>query len=133
MTSRYIRFPHTAGELANTKRQFAATLGFPNVIGAVDCTHVAIRAPRVNENAYVNRKHVHSINVQVICNADMTLTNMVAKWPGSTHDSFILAQSGVGTLLQAGAVRDGWLLGRCVTTHCKDPSHSSKCLITPPL
>ncbi|XP_059384683.1 putative nuclease HARBI1 [Carassius carassius] len=85
--------------------------GFPNVIGAIDCTHVAIRAPNVNENAFINRKHFHSINVQIICDADMLLTNVVARWPGSTHDSFILRHSSVGRRLEAGAIRDGWLLG----------------------
>ncbi len=67
---------------------FSAMSGFPNVIGAIDCTHIAIRAPYENKFVYVNRKHVHSINVQVICDSNMTLTNIVAHWPGSAHYSF---------------------------------------------
>jgi len=47
----------------------------------------------------INRKHFHSINVQIICDADMLLTNVVARWPGSTHDSFILRHSSVGRRL----------------------------------
>lgn len=112
MTSRYIRFPYTVVEQANSKRQFAAMSSFPNVIGAIDCTHIAIRAPSENKFVYVNRKNVHTINVQIICDPSMVLTNLVARWPGSTHDSFILAHSGVGNRLQAGAGRDGWLLGK---------------------
>ncbi len=54
MTSQYIRFPYTVGEQANIKRQFAAMSGFPNVIGAIDCTPIAIRAPHENEFIYVN-------------------------------------------------------------------------------
>ncbi|KAL2099665.1 hypothetical protein ACEWY4_004059 [Coilia grayii] len=86
--------------------------GFPNVIGAIDCTHVAIRAPHVNEYMYVNRKNFHSINVQLICDARMAILNAVARWPGSTHDSFIVRNCSVGNRLEAGAGRDGWLLGR---------------------
>ncbi|XP_073714854.1 uncharacterized protein [Misgurnus anguillicaudatus] len=95
--------PYTVGEQANIKRQFAAMSGFLYVIGAIDCTHIAIRAPYVDEFIYVNRKHVHSINVQIIY-------NVAARWPGSTHDSLILVHSSVGNGLGAGAVRDGWLL-----------------------
>lgn len=110
MSPRYITFPYNAAEQANIKAQFAAT-GFPNVIGAVDCTHISIKAPSQDEYVYVNRKHFHSINVQIICDAQMRLTNIVARWPGSTHDSFILMNSMVGNRLQAGTVRDVWLLG----------------------
>jgi hypothetical protein len=39
--------------------------GFPDVIGAIDCTHIKIADPTVNEEEYVNRKGFHSINVQV--------------------------------------------------------------------
>ena len=111
MGSRYIRFPYTVEEQAEIKRQFAAMSDFPNVIGAIDCTYIAIRAPSEHEFSYVNRKHVHTINVQVICDAHMNFTNIVARWPGATHDSFILTHSSVGNRLQAGAGRDGWLLG----------------------
>ena len=88
--------------------------GLPNVIGAIDCTHILIRAPSVDEYVYVNRKNVHSINTQIICDADMLITSVVARWPGSTHDSFILANSRVGARLEAGAARGGWLVGECI-------------------
>ncbi|XP_045076311.1 putative nuclease HARBI1 [Coregonus clupeaformis] len=111
LSTRYITFPYDAGDQPNIKAQFAAIAGFPNVIGAIDCTHIAIKAPSEDEFAYVNRKHFHSINVQIICDAQMRLTNIVARWAGSTHDSYILTNSMVGMRLQAGRVRDGWLLG----------------------
>ena len=40
---------------------------FPGVIGCIDCTHIRIQAPHLNENYYVNRKRYHSINVKAIC------------------------------------------------------------------
>ncbi|KAK0147899.1 putative nuclease HARBI1 [Merluccius polli] len=111
LTPRYIKFPYTAVEQANIKTQFVAMSGFPNVIGAIDGTHVAIKAATTDEYAYVNRKQYHSVNVQIIWDAEMTFLNVVARWPGSTHDFFMLRQSSVGRRLQAGAVQDGWLLG----------------------
>ena len=40
--------------------------------------------------AFVNRKQFYSINVQAVCDSDAFITNIVARWPGSTHDSRIL-------------------------------------------
>ncbi|KOB66904.1 Uncharacterized protein OBRU01_16732 [Operophtera brumata] len=40
---------------------------FPDTIGAIDCTHVKILAPRVHEEAYVSGHHEgHSLNIQAI-------------------------------------------------------------------
>ena len=36
-----------------------------------------------------NRKGYFSINVQATCNHDLRLLDVVARWPGSTHDSTI--------------------------------------------
>ncbi|KAK0143827.1 putative nuclease HARBI1 [Merluccius polli] len=105
LADRHIRFPYDAVNQAHIKAQFAEIAGFPNVIGAIDCTHIAIKAPSEGEYAYVNRKHFHSLNVQIICDAQMRLTNIVARWPGSTHDSFVLlTNSSVGNRLEPGSV-----------------------------
>lgn len=114
MSARYTKFPYTADEQANITAQFAATASFPNVIGDISCTHIAVKAPSQDESVDINRKHFHSINVQIICDAQMQLSNIVARWPGSTHDSFILTNSMVGNRLQAGTVLDGWLLGKYI-------------------
>ena len=44
-------------------------------------------------------------------NAELLFTNVVARWPGSTHDSFILLNSAVYTKFETGQYPDGWLLG----------------------
>ena len=68
---------------------------FPGVIGCIDCTHIRIQAPSVNEGEFVNRKGYHSINIQLICDADLKVIDAVIKWPGSVHDARILRQSAV--------------------------------------
>uniref|UniRef100_A0A8C1KSX7 Putative nuclease HARBI1 n=1 Tax=Cyprinus carpio TaxID=7962 RepID=A0A8C1KSX7_CYPCA len=93
------------------KQNFFAIAGFPNVIDAIDCTHIPIKAPPgPNEGDFVNRKGVHSVNVQMVCDSMFHITNVEAKWPGSVHDSRIFRESHLCTLFERGDF-DGILLG----------------------
>ena len=62
----------------------------PNIVGLIDGTQVQIMAPHQNQEVYVNRHSYHSINVQIVCDFNCKITNIVALWPGSVHDSTIL-------------------------------------------
>nr|XP_020463569.1 putative nuclease HARBI1 [Monopterus albus] len=90
--------------------EFHRIAGFPNVVGCIDGTHIPINAPSENEGDYVNRRSIHSINVQIICDASHIITNVEAKWPGSVHDSRIYRESTLSNRLQCGEI-DGFLLG----------------------
>ncbi|XP_052237734.1 putative nuclease HARBI1 [Dreissena polymorpha] len=102
-------FPTSERELVQVKQKIFGIAGIPNVIGAVDCTHIAMLAPREREDIYVCRKGYHSINVQAVVDANMRFTNIVAKWPGSTHDSVIFDNCSLKDWLVDGS--KGWLLG----------------------
>ena len=54
---------------------------------------------------FVNRKWYHSMNVQVICDYEWRWINIVARWPGSAHDSRILRASNVWDTMENGGVR----------------------------
>ncbi len=69
-------------ELATELRSELRIAGFPGVVGAIDGTHVCIISPAVNEEAYINRKGLHSINVHVVFNAAYKILDLVPKWPG---------------------------------------------------
>jgi len=43
------------------------------VLAAIDGTHIAIKAPSQYEEAFVNRKGVHTINVQAVVDPEMQL------------------------------------------------------------
>nr|CAI5826191.1 unnamed protein product [Callosobruchus analis] len=69
--NRWIKFPSTLQELQVLREQFYMKFGFPGIIGCIDCTHVAIVSPHQQhpdypEHLYINRKHYHSINVQLV-------------------------------------------------------------------
>ncbi|PIK50175.1 putative nuclease HARBI1 [Apostichopus japonicus] len=69
-----------------------------SVVGAVDGTLIGIHGCNYgpDEYVFVSRKGRHAINVQLICSAKYKIINVVARWPGSTHDSRILSESLVG-------------------------------------
>ncbi|XP_022827460.1 putative nuclease HARBI1 [Spodoptera litura] len=88
---RHIYFPELPDEIRKTQIEFSKRAKFPYVIGAIDCTHVKfIKSPGgENPEIFRNRKNYFSLNVQAICNAKLEFTDVVSRWPGSTHDSYI--------------------------------------------
>ena len=96
----FITFP-TKENFATVKNAFYESAHFPHVIGAIDCRHIRIQSPGGEEAArFINRKGYYSINVQVICDAALRITNIVARWHGSTHDSRIFQNSTIATHLR---------------------------------
>ena len=88
-----------------------AIAGMPGVDGAIDGTHIKIIAPSKDEDVFVNRKKVHSINTQIAFDATFNILD-VAKWPaGSTHDPHILMGSGLRQLFERRHVPVGCLVG----------------------
>ncbi|XP_049864948.1 putative nuclease HARBI1 [Pectinophora gossypiella] len=108
----FIKFPG-AHERANVKRAFYQRAQFPGVIGCIDCTHVPIKNPsRENGELFRNRKGEFSINVQLICGPQMLIYDIVARWPGSAHDSRIFSNSRCSMRFEEGdLVGAGILLG----------------------
>lgn len=90
------------------------------VIGAIDCTHIAIAAPPIHDpvrpaRLYMNRKGYYSINVEAICDSNLKYMSVNARFPGSTHDSAIWSISAAAariSLIREYSIRRlNWLLG----------------------
>lgn len=125
LREKYINFPSIPSRMQQPKVQFYSLAHFPGVIGAIDGTHIPIKKPSVQDSEiYRNRKGIFSINVQAVCDAALLFTNVVARWPGSTHDARIFANSNLKNQLEHGNF--GHLLG--------DAGYAcSKYLLTPVL
>ncbi|XP_056453116.1 putative nuclease HARBI1 [Gadus chalcogrammus] len=104
------KFPTQPAELNSIKRGFFNVARFPNVIGAIDGTHVRIQAPSDHEHLFVNRKGYHSLNIQAVCDSNLKFLNCLARWPGSCHDSRVLQNSQLYQAFEDGII-DGILLG----------------------
>lgn len=104
--TRFIKFPDNE-QLQEMKDEFREIAGFPDIVGAIDGTHIRIVRPKEFEAEYVNRKRYHSINCQVVFDAKYRIIDLEARWPGSTHDSRILHESGLKVKFETGEIPAG--------------------------
>ncbi|XP_046402872.1 putative nuclease HARBI1, partial [Ischnura elegans] len=122
----YIRMPNSPQAILDAQMAFYGISRFPKAIGAMDCTHVRIRSPGGDEaERFRNRKGYFSLNVQAICSAKMEFTDIVARWPGSTHDSSIFNNCNQRALFEQGAYGDSVLL--------VDAGYACRTYLMPPL
>lgn len=90
---------------------FARIGNMPGIIGCIDCTHVVIlKPPGEDSERFRNRKGRFSLNVQAVCGPNLEFFNIVARWPGSSHDSNIFDNSLLCVEMEEGQHR-GRLLG----------------------
>ncbi|KAJ1155220.1 hypothetical protein NDU88_007955 [Pleurodeles waltl] len=105
-----IVFPEV-GDLPTVKGDFYALGHIPNIIGAIDGTHVALVPPSRSEQVYRNRKSYHSMNVQMECLADQSISHVNAKFPGSVHDAYIMWNSSIPYVTGQLQRHRVWLIG----------------------
>ncbi|XP_050310884.1 putative nuclease HARBI1 [Anthonomus grandis grandis] len=109
-----IQFPLQNIQKMDIKRGFSEKGGFPGIVGCIDCTHISILSPALEEHNYVNRKGFHSKNVQIICSYNLKILNINARFPGSTNDAYIWRSSQIKQFLQNEynrGERNTWLIG----------------------
>ena len=72
--------------------------GFPMCAGAIEGTHIAIRAPIENHTHYVNRMRFHSVLMQAVVDCKYLFRDVVIRWPGSVHDARTFSNSTIFTV-----------------------------------
>ncbi|CAG4974165.1 unnamed protein product [Colias eurytheme] len=96
----------------NTQQDFYNIAGFPRILGAIDGTHILMQSPNSNiGEEFRNRKSVFSLNVQGVCDAQLRLMNVVARWPGSAHDATTFNNSELRAQCENGTYGNRWLIG----------------------
>lgn len=111
LNDRYISFP-TNNEAKIIAQHFYTYAGFPGVCGTIDCTHIPIlQSPSKNiGERFRNRKGYFSINVQTICDNNLVIRDIVARWPGSVHDATIFDNSHVRLIFETEQIQRGLTL-----------------------
>lgn len=107
----WIFFPCDTDTLQNHINLFYQFAGFPNCVGAIDGTLIRIQKPAIDDHVFVCRKGFHAMNVLLICNAEQRIMYCNAKFPGSSHDSYIFRSSNIAMALQTNAIPCGVLIG----------------------
>ncbi|XP_045121818.1 putative nuclease HARBI1 [Portunus trituberculatus] len=69
--------------------------------------HTDYCSKREYEQEYVNRKKYHSINIQLVFDAQYRILDVVAQWPGSVHDSRIWNECGLKADFERGTIPGG--------------------------
>ncbi|KAK5648020.1 hypothetical protein RI129_002912 [Pyrocoelia pectoralis] len=113
----FVKMPDP-NDFIEAQTDFYRVVSFPRVIGCVDGTNIRIQSPAVavcGEDAEIfrNRKSYFSINTQLTCSADLKFINVVARWPGSTHDSTIFNNCALKAQFERGDYPNSYLLGDC--------------------
>lgn len=131
LKSKFINWPH-AEILEQTIDKFHQRNGFPGVIGALDGTHISIKAPTENPQSYINRKGYYSLQLQAVCDSDMKFLNCFCGYAGSCHDARVLRNSdlwnyGLEVCNGNHIIADGaYPLGRWLMTPYRDNGHLSQ-------
>lgn len=99
MSEDYIQWPQGPA-LRRVQAEFQEIAGFPNVIGAIDGTHIEISAPSINNDSYVCRKNFHSLQLQAICDANLRFINIFTGMCGSVHDARVWGLSDIKAAIE---------------------------------
>lgn len=104
----YIKFPTTIAETTECIATFQRTRSkLPNILRAIDGTHISIILPRVDAVDYFSCYLQHDMIIQGVVNAAGNFIDTVAGFPGSVHDARVLRNSNIyqeaenGNILQA--------------------------------
>lgn len=89
---RYIKMPSET-EANETASLFVHSTHLPNIIGAIDGTHIPIKPPHEGHRDFINRKGWASIILQGVVDAKYQFIDICVKNPGATHDASVLAGS----------------------------------------
>lgn len=135
LSSDYIHLPRTESERIEISQDFFHLSGFPGVLGAVDCTHIPIQSPGGEKaETFRNRKGFFSINVQTVSDKNLLIRNIIARWPGSTHDCTIFENSHVFAEFETREIPEkyhllgdnGYACKLCVMTPILNPQSDSE-------
>ncbi len=103
----YIKTPSDA-DLRTIVQGFRDKWGFPQVAGAIDDSHIPIKAPPNTPADYFNRKGQYSDILQAVVDNKMKFWDINIGQPGRVHDARVFALSSLFDRGQSGRLLPQW-------------------------
>ena len=91
----YIKFPETKAETVAATETFAELSELPNIVGAIDGSHVKIKAPKDSAVDYFGRYQQHDFIIQAVVNGRKLFLDFACGYPGSMHDAWVVRRSAI--------------------------------------
>ena len=102
----FINFPDE-DEADEISKRFESITHLPNIVGAIDGSHIPITPPEEGNADFINRKCSHSVVLQAIVDDQYLFRDVSCKLPGSCHDVDALKESNfyknVGNIMPKGS------------------------------
>ena len=89
----YIKFPITEVETRVCIETFEDFCDLPNIVGAIDRSHIRIAAPPDSAVDYFSHYQQHDFIVQAIVDGKKRFLDFASGFPGSLHDVRVLRNS----------------------------------------
>lgn len=89
----YIKFPDTLAEVNSSIATFSDLTNLPNIVGAIEGSHVRVKAPMDSAPDYFSRYQQHDFMIQAIVNGKKVFIDFACGFPRSMHDAHVLRQS----------------------------------------
>lgn len=98
----YIKFPFTNQEIFATRQTFEGFTNLPNVVGAIDVTHIQIKNPTETGTDYFSRLDQHDVVVQAVVDGEKRFLDVATGFPGSMPESRVLMKSSLYQRIMGG-------------------------------
>ena len=95
---KYIKW-YEKEEAINLARQNRMNYSYPQAIGAIDGSHIAITPPADGYADYICRKQFPSIVLQAVIDPNYIFRDIYCNTPGSAHDAAVFHRSPLAALL----------------------------------
>lgn len=96
----YIKFPIIEAETWHCIETFRDISDLPNIVGAIDGSHIRIAAPPDSAVEYFSHYQQHDFIVQAIVDGRKCFLDFASGFPGSMHDARVLRNSPIFDLAE---------------------------------